>query len=53
MESFDLISVKEDIILINPICFLIKGKYPLKKEEEEEIIETYDLFSVMEGEENE
>ncbi len=52
MESFDLITVKEDLIIINPVCFLIKGKYPEKKEEQE-IIENYDLFSIMEGEENE
>lgn len=53
MESFDLLTLKEDVVLIKPLCFLINGKYNEKKEEEKEMIENYDLFSVMEGEENE
>ena len=49
MQSFDLLKIDKDMVIINPICFLIKGYYPKVIEEIKEE-QNYDLFSLIEEE---
>jgi len=52
MESYDLLKYQDEIVTINPICFLINGNYSKKiAENAEEKYENYDLFSILEEEE--
>lgn len=51
MQNYDLLKYEHESVTINPICFLISGKYPeIKEKEKEENNENYDLFSIIEEE---